>query len=123
MIVPLDSAGYANYAQTRSYLALPQAQLLPLAVASPNEERDHSFVWVFIALAALCVGQVFTLRETWVDLRYTYQSFLLLIAFVAILARIAWQSLALAPLRPGAAAGDLSRAAAKARPAVRWRRR
>jgi uncharacterized protein (DUF1501 family) len=34
MIVPLDSAGYANYAQTRSYLALPQAQLLPLATAS-----------------------------------------------------------------------------------------
>jgi uncharacterized protein (DUF1501 family) len=34
MIVPLDSAGYANYAQTRSYLALPQAQLLPLAVAA-----------------------------------------------------------------------------------------
>jgi uncharacterized protein (DUF1501 family) len=33
MIVPLDTAGYANYAQTRSYLALPQAQLLPLAVA------------------------------------------------------------------------------------------
>jgi uncharacterized protein (DUF1501 family) len=34
MIVPLDTAGYANYAQTRSYLALPQAQLLPLTVAS-----------------------------------------------------------------------------------------
>jgi uncharacterized protein (DUF1501 family) len=33
-IVPLDTAGYANYAQTRSYLALPQAQLLPLTVAS-----------------------------------------------------------------------------------------
>jgi uncharacterized protein (DUF1501 family) len=33
-IVPLDTAGYANYAQTRNYLALPQAQLLPLAVAS-----------------------------------------------------------------------------------------
>jgi uncharacterized protein (DUF1501 family) len=32
MIVPLDAAGYANYAQTRSYLALPQSQLLPLAV-------------------------------------------------------------------------------------------
>src|SRR3984885_13455586 len=32
MIVPLDTAGYANYAQTRSYLALPQSQLLPLAV-------------------------------------------------------------------------------------------
>src|SRR6202050_4415407 len=34
MIVPLDSAGYANYATTRSYLALPQAQLLPLAVSA-----------------------------------------------------------------------------------------
>ena len=33
MIVPLDTAGYANYAQTRSYLALPQSQLLPLALA------------------------------------------------------------------------------------------
>jgi len=33
MIVPLDTAGYAIYAQTRSYLALPQADLLPLAVA------------------------------------------------------------------------------------------
>jgi uncharacterized protein (DUF1501 family) len=33
MIVPLDSAGYANYAQTRSYLALAQSQLLPLSVA------------------------------------------------------------------------------------------
>jgi uncharacterized protein (DUF1501 family) len=30
MIVPLDTAGYANYAQTRSYLALLQSQLLPL---------------------------------------------------------------------------------------------
>jgi len=29
-IIPLDSAGYANYAATRSYLALPQADLLPL---------------------------------------------------------------------------------------------
>src|SRR6202020_1553367 len=34
MIVPLDTAGYANYAATRSYLALPQAQLLPLAVSA-----------------------------------------------------------------------------------------
>jgi hypothetical protein len=97
--------------------------LLPLAVASPHGERDHIFVWVFIVLAALCVGQVFTLRETWVDLRYTYQSFLLLIAFVAILARIAWQSLALAPLRQSAAAEDLPRAAARATPAGRRRRR
>ena len=34
MIVPLDTAGYENYAQTRSYLALPQSQLLPLDVAA-----------------------------------------------------------------------------------------
>ena len=34
MIVPLDTAGYANYAQTRSFLALPKSQLLPLAVRS-----------------------------------------------------------------------------------------
>src|SRR5580700_10008334 len=34
MLVPLDTAGYANYATTRSYLALPQAQLLPLAVST-----------------------------------------------------------------------------------------
>jgi len=30
MLVPIDTAGYANYATVRSSLALPQAQLLPL---------------------------------------------------------------------------------------------
>jgi uncharacterized protein (DUF1501 family) len=30
MVVPVDSAGYANYAKVRADLALPQAQLLPL---------------------------------------------------------------------------------------------
>ena len=34
MIVPLDTAGYEHYAQTRRHLALPQSQLLPLASAS-----------------------------------------------------------------------------------------
>src|SRR3984957_7816705 len=34
MIVPIDAAGYENYAPTRSYLALPQSQLLPLASAN-----------------------------------------------------------------------------------------
>jgi hypothetical protein len=97
--------------------------LLPLAVAGSHEERDPIFAWVFIVLAALCVGQVFTLRETWVDLRYTYQSFLLLIGFVAIMARIAWQSLALAPLRKGASSEDRSRAVPRFRPAGRRRRR
>jgi uncharacterized protein (DUF1501 family) len=33
-IVPLDTAGYASYAATRSYLALPQAELLPLEVSA-----------------------------------------------------------------------------------------
>jgi len=30
MLVPIDTAGYANYASVRSGLAIPQAQLLPL---------------------------------------------------------------------------------------------
>jgi uncharacterized protein (DUF1501 family) len=33
MIVPVDTAGYANYAKTRSTLALAQDELLPLTVA------------------------------------------------------------------------------------------
>jgi uncharacterized protein (DUF1501 family) len=33
MVVPIDTAGYANYAKLRSTLALSQAQLLPLAVS------------------------------------------------------------------------------------------
>jgi uncharacterized protein (DUF1501 family) len=32
-VVPIDTAGYANYAQMRANLALPQAQLLPLQEA------------------------------------------------------------------------------------------
>ena len=30
MVIPVDAAGYANYAKIRADLALPQAQLLPL---------------------------------------------------------------------------------------------
>jgi uncharacterized protein (DUF1501 family) len=33
MLVPIDTAGYANYAKLRSTIALPQAQLLPLSVS------------------------------------------------------------------------------------------
>src|ERR1700683_4409308 len=33
MLVPIDTAGYANYAKLRSTLALSQSQLLPLAVS------------------------------------------------------------------------------------------
>ena len=38
MIVPIDSQGYANYAKTRSYLALPQDDLLPLGLAGGSAE-------------------------------------------------------------------------------------
>jgi len=38
MIVPIDAAGYANYARKRSYLALPQSQLLPLASSGAAPE-------------------------------------------------------------------------------------
>ena len=59
--------------------------------------RDRTFAIVFIVLAAMCIGQHFTLAEGWTDLRYTYQSFLLLIGFGIILAHLAWESLKLAP--------------------------
>jgi hypothetical protein len=74
--------------------------LLPLivAVARPHAERDRTFAWVFVVLAAMCVGQYFTLAEGWTDLRYTYQSFLLLIGFGIILTQLAWESLNLAPI-------------------------
>jgi hypothetical protein len=55
--------------------------LLPLALAAD----DRKFTWLFAVLCALCVGQYFSLWETWSDLRYTWQSFLLLGALLAIL--------------------------------------
>jgi hypothetical protein len=73
--------------------------LLPMAVVRPREDRDRTFARVFIVLAAMCIGQYFTLAEGWTDLRYTYQSFLLLIGFTFILFDLAWESLKLAPLR------------------------
>jgi len=45
----------------------------------------------------MCMGQYFTLAEGWTDLRYTYQSFILLIGFGIILAHLACESLKLAP--------------------------
>jgi hypothetical protein len=72
--------------------------LLPMAVVRPREDRDKTFAIVFVTLAAMCVGQYFTLAEGWTDLRYTYQSFLLLIGFGIILVQLAWESLRLAPL-------------------------
>jgi hypothetical protein len=72
--------------------------LLPMAVVRPRLDRDKTFASVFIVLAAMCIGQYFTLAEGWTDLRYTYQSFLLLIGFGLILLLLAWESLTLAPL-------------------------
>jgi hypothetical protein len=71
--------------------------LLPMAVVKPKLDRDRTFALVFLVLAAMCIGQYFTLAEGWTDLRYTYQSFLLLIGFGIILAHLAWESLKLAP--------------------------
>ncbi len=72
--------------------------LLPMAVVRPRLDRDRTFAFVFMVLAAMCFGQYFTLAEGWTDLRYTYQSFLLLIGFGMILVQLAWESLTLAPL-------------------------
>ncbi|HEY5285076.1 MAG TPA: hypothetical protein VIM14_19945, partial [Polyangia bacterium] len=71
--------------------------LLPMAVVGPRLDRERTFATVFIVLAAMCIGQYFTLAEGWTDLRYTYQSFILLIGFGIILAYLAWESLTLAP--------------------------
>ena len=38
VLVPVDAAGYANYAKLRSTIALPQAQLLPLSVSGGTPE-------------------------------------------------------------------------------------
>jgi hypothetical protein len=59
--------------------------LLPLALR-PDEPE---FSWAVALLCAVCVGQYFTLAESWADLRYTRQSFLLLAALVAILLPLA----------------------------------
>jgi len=79
--------------------------LIPMAVVGPRLDRERTFAIVFIVLAAMCIGQYFTLAEGWTDLRYTYQSFLLLIGFGIILAHLAWESLKLAPFTRAAVTG------------------
>jgi hypothetical protein len=78
--------------------------LLPLVAVGPQGERDASFAWGFIILAAMCVGQYFTLHGEWLDLRYTYQSLLLLAGLVVMLVQLAWSSLKRAPLGTPSAA-------------------
>ncbi len=79
--------------------------LLPLIVIRPQLDRDRTFALVYLVLAAMCIGQYFTLAEGWTDLRYTYQSFLLLIGFGIILVKLAWESLQLAPFVKEAPSG------------------
>jgi hypothetical protein len=70
--------------------------LLPLAGKAGNDPRDREFAWIGVVLAAMCLGQYFTLAEGWTDLRYTYQSFVLLgacVLLLAPLARAGWRSL------------------------------
>ena len=80
--------------------------LLPMAVVGPRLDRERTFAIVFMVLAGMCIGQYFTLAEGWTDLRYTYQSFLLLIGFGIILAHLAWESLKLAPFGKRAAPAE-----------------
>ncbi len=76
--------------------------LLPLAVVPSDvgNTRDRTFAFTVAVLAAMCVSQYFTLQEGWSDLRYTYQSFVLLGGFGLILGRLAfatWQALKATP--------------------------
>ena len=71
---------------------------LAVAVAGAEAERDREFALVVVLLALMAIGQAFTLAEQWNDLRYTDQSFLLLIAFTLILIRWARESWRAAPL-------------------------
>ena len=81
--------------------------LIPMAVAVAGKEsaRDRSFAVVFTVLALMAIGQFFTLAEGWTDLRYTYQSILLLIGSFIILVELAVESLRLYPLTLGGSGG------------------
>ena len=74
--------------------------LLPLAVAVTGEkaERDRNFALVVIVLAALAVGQAFTMGELWNDLRYADQSALLIVACTIVLLWLARESWRASPL-------------------------
>lgn len=74
--------------------------LLPLivAVAGAEAEHDRTFAAAVAVLALLAVCQAFTAAEQWIDLRYTDQSILVLIAFGMFLIHLARQSWRAAPL-------------------------
>jgi hypothetical protein len=86
--------------------------LLPLAVAvaGTQPERDRNFALVVVVLALMAVGQAFTLAEAWNDLRYTDQSYLLLLACAIILVLLARESWRAAPLWKKEAAAEAGEA-------------
>jgi hypothetical protein len=86
--------------------------LLPMAVVRPKEDKDRTFATIYLVLAGMCVAQYFSLAEGWTDLRYTYQSFILLIGFAIILGYLAWESLKLSPLAKTLPESDEAEAAA-----------
>ncbi len=61
--------------------------LLPLGLQSDqdNPAGDRTLAYGMLVLLAICVGQYFSLEERWEDLRYTYQSFMLLTGVALIL--------------------------------------
>jgi hypothetical protein len=72
--------------------------LLPMAVAGRTEDEagraavendQRLFGLVTAIIASMSVGQYFTMQEGWTDQRYTYQSFLLLAGFAAIIVALA----------------------------------
>jgi hypothetical protein len=91
--------------------------LLPMAVAgrgvragpgAPEAESDPDarlFGLVTAVIASMSVGQYFTMQEGWTDQRYTYQSFLLLAGFAAIIVALGvegWRTLAAERRQPRA---------------------
>ncbi len=88
--------------------------LLPLVAVSTGsgregeagDEKEHRlFGWITLTMLGLCVGQFFTLAEGWTDMRYTYQSALLLVAIlVAIAPMVAENFRELFPAAPEAEA-------------------
>jgi hypothetical protein len=69
--------------------------LLPMAAASRDgdDPRDRTFALGVASLMGICVAQYFTMKEGWSDLRYTYQSFALLIGFLLFGLPLAWESI------------------------------
>ena len=67
--------------------------LLPMAAASRDgsDPRDRAFSLGVASLLGICVAQYFSLAEGWSDLRYTYQSFALLIGFFLFVLPLAWE--------------------------------